>query len=224
MAAAAAFPPTSASDSAKELLARKLRYAGTRQAYAVNGKVIGTSTGTVKVTNVPSSNVTAFSDFEPAAGVDLPKCARLEVDLVSYDFEAYDSYDAKSPFLNSNLEGRVWKTLSTGVFRDPDEQPAGALRYDAGKPRYDLIPSDALEELAKVYAHGCKKYAEDNWTKGMDWRRCLGSLLRHAFAWARGEDLDPESKLHHMAHVAWNALTLVSYFKRKVGKDDRDKT
>ena len=26
-----------------------------------------------------------------------------------------------------------------------------ALRYDAGKPRYELIPGDALEELAKVY-------------------------------------------------------------------------
>ena len=98
-----------------------------------------------------------------------------------------------------------------------------AIRYDAGKPRFDLLPSDAMVELARVYTLGAEKYQPDNWAKGMAWRRCLGSLLRHTFAWAAGEDFDKESGLHHMAHVAWGALTLIAYHKRKVGTDDRAK-
>ena len=107
--------------------------------------------------------------------------------------------------------------------RTEQQRQEPALRYDGGKPRYDLLPTDALEEVAKVYAWGAAKYEVDNWTKGMAWRRCLGSLLRHAFAWSAGEDRDKESGLHHMAHCAWNALALISYAKRRVGKDDRVK-
>lgn len=100
----------------------------------------------------------------------------------------------------------------------------GALRDDGGKARFDLLPADALEELARVYAQGAKKYAPDNWALGMSWRRCLGSLLRHAFKWSSGEDIDKESGCHHAAHIAWNALTLVAYARRGVGTDDRYKT
>lgn len=99
-----------------------------------------------------------------------------------------------------------------------------ALRYDAGKARFDLIPADALEELAAVYAFGATKYAEDNWVKGMGWRRCIGSALRHIFKWSMGERDDPESGRHHLAHAAWNLFTLIAYEKRGLGTDDRLKT
>lgn len=95
------------------------------------------------------------------------------------------------------------------------------LRYDGGKLRYDLLPPDALEELVKVYTQGAKKYAENNWLKGMSWSRVFGSLLRHAWAFWRGEILDPETGCHHMAHVAWNAFALCTYALRKIGTDDR---
>lgn len=95
------------------------------------------------------------------------------------------------------------------------------LRYDAEKPRYDLIPPDALEALAWVYTIGAKKYADRNWEKGMTWGRCFSSLMRHAWAFWRGEDNDGETELPHMAHVAWNAFTLISYTKRRIGTDNR---
>jgi hypothetical protein len=103
----------------------------------------------------------------------------------------------------------------------PPRKEEAALRYDSGKPRYDLIPGDALDDLAKLYDYGAQKYAERNWEKGMSWSRCFGSLMRHAWAFWRGEDIDPESGIHHMTHAAWNCIALVSYSKRKVGLDDR---
>ncbi len=96
-----------------------------------------------------------------------------------------------------------------------------ALRYDAGKLRYDLIPADSLEQLAKVYTAGAAKYAERNWEKGMSWSRCFGSLMRHAWAFWRGEAIDVETGCHHMAMAAWNCLALCSYHLRKAGTDDR---
>lgn len=96
-----------------------------------------------------------------------------------------------------------------------------ALRYDAGKLRYDLLPHDGLEELVRVYTVGAAKYADRNWEKGMSWSRCLGSLMRHTWKFWSGETHDPETGCHHMAMAAWNAIALCVYDKRKVGTDDR---
>ena len=36
----------------------------------------------------------------------------------------------------------------------------------------------------------------------------LGSLLRHTFAYLRGEDRDSDSGLLHTDHILWNAVAL----------------
>ncbi len=105
----------------------------------------------------------------------------------------------------------------------PIHAPDVALRYDTGKLRYDLLPPDAIDSLVAVYTMGAQKYSDRNWEEGMKWSRVVGPLLRHVFAWMSGEDDDTESGLPHMAHAAWNALTLISYSQRKIGKDDRGK-
>jgi hypothetical protein len=113
----------------------------------------------------------------------------------------------------------------TDVERDVEylqqQRNEAALNYDGGKLRYDLIPADALDELAKVYTAGAEKYADRNWEAGMSWSRAFGSLMRHAWAWMRGEDIDSESGLPHMAHAAFRCLQLLAYAKRGVGGDDR---
>lgn len=96
-----------------------------------------------------------------------------------------------------------------------------AVKYDQGKLRYDLIPPEALEELAAVYTMGAAKYADENWRKGMSWRRVFAAIMRHAWAWMRGEDRDSESGLPHLAHAAWGCFTLMAYAKGNLGQDDR---
>lgn len=96
-----------------------------------------------------------------------------------------------------------------------------ALRHDKGKPRVDLIASEFLEELGKVLAMGAEKYAEHNWTNGMKWLRCYASLQRHAQAWEAGNSFDRESGLHHMAHVAINAMFIYIYQLHNIGEDNR---
>lgn len=89
--------------------------------------------------------------------------------------------------------------------------------------RYDLLfgNTDALDEIARVYAFGSVKYEDFNYLKGYAWSLSLGALLRHVACWSRGEDLDPESGHHHLAHAAWHCITLLMFAKLGKGKDDR---
>lgn len=97
-----------------------------------------------------------------------------------------------------------------------------AGRFSEGKIRHDLIAPLALDEIAQVYTYGTIKYDDDNWWKGLRWKKdVFGCILRHIWKWFRGEKLDEESGLHHLAHAAWNCMTLMEYERLKIGTDDR---
>ena len=101
-----------------------------------------------------------------------------------------------------------------------------AVKFDAGKIDWTLVPFEALEGMVQVLQFGANKYAAWNWTEGggFKWTRLIGSCLRHLFAWARGQDLDPESGLSHIYHAQCNLLFLAYYIgnKDKFNKDDRN--
>lgn len=95
------------------------------------------------------------------------------------------------------------------------------LRFNSGKIRYDLLEPFAIEQLAKVFTKGAEKYAPNNWLKGLPWTDVTASLKRHLAEFEKGIDIDEETKLLHMAHVAWNALAIVSYYKHCPQFDNR---
>lgn len=79
----------------------------------------------------------------------------------------------------------------------------------------------SLMELARVAGFGTKKYARYNFLQGFSYSLAYDALQRHALAFWSGEDRDPESGQLHMAHCAWQALCLVAFQVRGIGKDDR---
>lgn len=86
-------------------------------------------------------------------------------------------------------------------------------KFDDKKLDYSLLPLEAVEELVKVLQHGADKYEKDNWRKCTDLDRYFSALLRHLFAWKKGETVDPDSGLPHLAHVACNAMFLLELGK-----------
>lgn len=94
-------------------------------------------------------------------------------------------------------------------------------KFDGGKPRYDLIPAYPLDELAKVYSMGAAKYEDRGWEKGIKWSRIFAAIMRHLWAFWRGEDKDPESGLPHVIHAAWGCFALAEYKRTHPGFDDR---
>ena len=97
-------------------------------------------------------------------------------------------------------------------------------KLDESKLRYDLIPPEALAELAYVYTIGAKTHGDNNYLGGMKWRRIYGALLRHIQAFWGGEAIDQDDGQYHLASVAWCAFTLHTYFWRRLGTDDRPNT
>ena len=86
----------------------------------------------------------------------------------------------------------------------------GAQREKLNSLPYDLIPFlEMSEAYARVAEFGAKKYSPWNWSKGLPRIQLLGSLLRHTFAYLRGEETDKDSGLSHTDHILWNAVTLV---------------
>lgn len=97
---------------------------------------------------------------------------------------------------------------------------AGA-KFDNGKIGVWMLPVDPLLDIAKVLDFGASKYAAYNWTNGISYSRIYGSLLRHLFAWWKGEDIDPESGLSHLSHAGCNILFLLQFARSRKEFDDR---
>jgi len=95
---------------------------------------------------------------------------------------------------------------------------------DTGKLPYHLLAPELLEETARVLQFGTIKYSERNWESGMAWSRPFAALMRHMWAWWRGEATDPETGFSHLAHAACCIMFLLAYEKRKAGLDDRPRT
>lgn len=83
------------------------------------------------------------------------------------------------------------------------------IKCDDSKLRYDLVPSKPFEELVKVLTFGANKYSPNNWQLVEPARpRYSAALMRHFELWRQGEQFDKETHIHHLAHVACNALFL----------------
>ena len=109
---------------------------------------------------------------------------------------------------------------------DPSENwdsSSGGIKHDGDKPRMDLLDAYALEELSKVLTFGAKKYAPDNWRKGIKKSRLIAAMLRHVFAYMGGQDTDEETGLSHIAHAMCCCMFLLWTAKFLPQMDDRFK-
>lgn len=106
---------------------------------------------------------------------------------------------------------------------DPSLHGRGAIKYDAGKPCLyrgvvDYFPR-AIEAVGKISTFGANKYAWKGWEAVPDAvARYSDAMVRHLTAEAKGEVLDPDSRLPHAAHTAWGALARLELFLREEEK------
>lgn len=90
-----------------------------------------------------------------------------------------------------------------------EPQDIQGVKADAGKPRPSLVPPSLVWAVARVREYGCAKYHDpDNWRR-VEPKRYRDALYRHWLAYLDGEELDPESGLPHLWHVACNIAFLI---------------
>ena len=88
-----------------------------------------------------------------------------------------------------------------------------AKKYDGGKLKYSYTPIRGLNAVAKVMTMGGEKYGAHNWRSGDKEfiLRLFDAANRHLNLYFADmqQDVDAESGLSHLAHVACNALMIM---------------
>ena len=87
------------------------------------------------------------------------------------------------------------------------------------KPRFTLVPMDALWAVAQVMSFGSAKgYADEGW-RGRSILYHADAALRHLGAHLRGEDIDQESGLPALAHAAARVMMMLDLFLAQQEED-----
>lgn len=137
--------------------------------------------------------------------------------------EYYDLPSDKQPYNSDeraewDVSGLIPKIQSSIASDDP-KGAAGAK-----KPPMHLLPTNALIETAKAMGHGAAKYGAWNFIETTVCASTyVGALGRHWAAYARSEDIDPDSGLPHLALIAANCFVLLTAQQQGTLRDDRPK-
>ncbi len=84
------------------------------------------------------------------------------------------------------------------------------------------MPINVLMEAGLVKLHGDLKYGRFNWREaGVRGSVYYDAALRHLAAWYEGEDIDPDSGVHHIAHAICGLAVLRDSMIRDNWSDDR---
>lgn len=90
--------------------------------------------------------------------------------------------------------------LSIAATGYPDDNPKTAL--GEAKPKISDTPTIGIREMGRVFSMGAGKYGRFNWREHtVSSSVYYDAAWRHLSAWFEGQDTDPESGLHHLAHV-----------------------
>lgn len=100
------------------------------------------------------------------------------------------------------------------------EMAAQGIKKDTGKPALDLIDPFFEEEVAKVLTFGATKYDVDNWRRGMSLGKAMAGILRHLLAVRKGEFIDPETGLSHLAHACCGLMFIFDFQRTSNFKPD----
>ncbi len=86
------------------------------------------------------------------------------------------------------------------------------------KPRFDLIPVELLERIARRFMHGAEKYGANNWKlgRGEEIDIFMQAAHRHLFEWAAGK---PDGEDHAAALLT--DVIMYEYLKGRELEEDK---
>lgn len=88
--------------------------------------------------------------------------------------------------------------------------------------QYCVIPARVAWEVGIAHLVGCLKYGRMNWrAAGIQSSVYVDAAKGHIDQWWEGEDLDPESHAHHLAHAIAGLNILLDCILRNDWTDDR---
>lgn len=120
------------------------------------------------------------------------------------------------------IQAGIAKTQEENLKRHRDiSGSTTGLRYNEGKLPWHLVDFRALKSMVEVLEYGAKKYAEDQWKKGLSLKEIRDSFIRHMIEWNSGQEIDSESGKSHIGHMMCNLL-FYEYFTKVDSSKIRD--
>lgn len=123
----------------------------------------------------------------------------VELDIQGKPFPDDDAFTQWSNQRNANV-AQVINAKSQGLVVNQN----GGMKYDGTKVRPSLLLKsmpDAVAAVIDVLEYGARKYDADNWKKVEHSRYIDASLRHYVMQYLAGEQVDPESGKHHLAHA-----------------------
>lgn len=117
-------------------------------------------------------------------------------------------FDASSVLADEELAKKKEEILKETGFESSSTK-GGAIKNDAKKPRMSLVPILAKKEVARVMSKGAKKYKAYNWCNGFEYTVLADAAERHIDDWRCGQDIDPDSGEHPLAHAVCSLMMLL---------------
>jgi len=121
--------------------------------------------------------------------------------------------------LNASVCGFCAKEIEHAIIKDSGhrrEFETGAVRDMAeGKGRYDLLPWEAIHELALHCERGALKYGERNCEKGIPVSSLIDSAFRHLSKYMQGAKDEP-----HLVAALWNVAFAIQTEKLRPEMQD----
>lgn len=113
--------------------------------------------------------------------------------------------DENGDLLYIGEAGKVKKARVPKQTTDKDQ----SAKADKGKLELSLVNPQLVKAVAEVRMYGTEKYGEsENWRK-VEPKRYVDALYRHLLAYIEGNEVDEESGLSHLAHMACNISFLL---------------
>ncbi len=110
---------------------------------------------------------------------------------------------------------------ATGTELTAEQQAAVATvgrKFDGGKLDYTLVPFEGMDEVVKVLMFGAQKYDRHNWRLVENAaQRYAAAAFRHLTAHSKGEKVDSETGLPHLAHAGCCILFMLALEKDNKG-------
>jgi len=80
--------------------------------------------------------------------------------------------------------------------------------YNQSPESISNLPWKALEDVCRVFQYGCIKYQRDNYklAPGLPLEGYVQSMWRHTVSYLKGEELDTDSGLPNLSHLACNCF------------------
>lgn len=134
---------------------------------------------------------------------------KVDWTLLPWDKELF--WDLKEDFHNSIFISQIQAehTLVNSLIETRINRVLIASIYMLGKGHEaENMYFKALEDVCRVFSYGCVKYQRDNYklSPGLPLEGYIQSMWRHLVQYLRGEEVDIESKLPHLSHLACNCF------------------